>query len=146
DVPDFIVSGRWLAFRAVEPSDGPDTFVDLNGDGDANDTVMLVYDLGTRTLINTGQAVVNCELPGCEPGLPYKIVGDTLAFLTRECDQGGPVVSASCPGGGTDLNGDQDADDTVVQIFELRTHHSQIIDMPTGSPSVPPLPVKFIDS
>src|SRR5205814_5175183 len=57
---------------------------------------------------------------GGEPGR------ELVAFRTRECAQHGSVVSAKCPGGGTDLNGDGDADDGVLQVYARET--GQIIN------------------
>jgi hypothetical protein len=50
--------------------------------------------------------------------VPYRVAGNQVRFLTRECDQGGSVT-AGCAGGGTDLNGDGDAGDLVVQVLDV---------------------------
>jgi len=128
---DFIVSGNLIAFRTSEAEQG---YQDLNGDGDTLDTVMQIYDLATGTLINTGQAVAVCELPGCEPGLPYKIRGRSVYFLTPEASQGG-----------TDLDGDGSNTGIVVQVYDAGTGSSQVIGAAAGAPSLPPLPTTLFD-
>jgi Lactonase, 7-bladed beta-propeller len=138
NVADFQVSGSVVAFRSSES--GFFTTADLNGDGDTTDIVMQVYDLATRQLINTGQATIKCEVAGCEPGLPYQIrgneqIGYTVAFLTREFDQGS--------GGGTDLNANGTTSDTVVQLFRVRTGTTTVVDTPVGNGGLPPLPTEL---
>ena len=132
---DFVVSGRWVAFRVTENGDDP--LPSLNGDSDGTDRVMFVYDLVAGQEINVGQAVTSCELPGCEPGLPYKIRDDVLYYVTEEADQGD---------GGTDLDGDGSTDDFVVQLFDLRTARQDVLPIPAGAPTLPPLPVDFLDA
>jgi cysteine-rich repeat protein len=120
---EFAISGTLLAFRTPEQvrfPGGPTIAQDLNGDGDFADDVLQVYDFRTNRLFNTGQAVTPCRLAACDPRLPYRVGLDTVKFLTRECDQGG-TVTAGCPGGGTDLNGDGDAADVVIQTFNVRS-------------------------
>ena len=132
NVADFQVSGNVVAFRTAES--GFFTTGDLNGDGDTTDVVMQVYDLAAGLAINTGQATVKCELPGCEPGLPYRIQGDAVYFLTRETDQGVSI----------DLNANGSTSDTVVQIFRLRTGTSTVVDAPAGLGTLPPLPTQLL--
>jgi len=72
---------------------------DLNGDGDANDLVIRLYDASTAKLTEIGQAVVDF------------VVGDqVIAFRTRESDQGNAY-----------LNADLDTGDEVMQVFDLAT-------------------------
>ncbi|MBM4267662.1 MAG: hypothetical protein FJ144_13790, partial [Deltaproteobacteria bacterium] len=139
NVVDFEVSGNLIAFRDSE--DGVFRLDCLNQneipfdntDGDCTDLVMRIYDLVTNQTIDTQQATIKCEQPGCEPGLPYKILGDSVAFLTREADQGNQ-----------DLDGDGDANDTVVQIFSVRSARTQIVKTFNGQFRLPPLPTTFI--
>ncbi len=138
NVADFQVTGSVVAFRTFES--GFFTTADLNGDGDTSDVVMQVYDLAGRRLLSTGQATVKCDLPGCEPGLPYKIRGNDqtgydVVFLTREIDQGV---------GGTDLNDNGSTGDTVVQIFHVRDGSSSVVDTPVSGGSLPPLPTQLL--
>jgi hypothetical protein len=103
-----------VAFRTPEADQGG---ADLNGDGDSTDDVLQVYAKGLG-VINTAQAITPCGLEACDPRLPYRVFGDQVKFLTVECDQQGPLLSVTCPSGGTDLNGDGDADDLVLQLFD----------------------------
>lgn len=128
---EMVVGGNLVAFRTSEAAQGNR---DLDGDGDALDWVMQVYDLSTGTLISTGQAAILCTLPGCEPFTPYKVKGENVSFLTREQDQGD-----------TDLNGDGDALDTVAQIFGVRTGTTQIFDLSANQPDLPPFPDDSFD-
>lgn len=84
---------------------------DMNLDGDCCDDVLQAYDLGhgRRRVVNSRQAVTPCQLEACDPRQPYRVLGATVRFLTRESDQG------------ADLNDDGDRDDTVIQVLDLRT-------------------------
>jgi Tol biopolymer transport system component len=141
---DFVCNDSQVAFRTHECSQPgsvnvgcPGGGTDLNGDGDAADDVLQVYDLVQRRLVNTGQAVRPCTLQACDPRQPYRVLPDTVKFLTFECDQGGTNV-ADCSTGGTDLNNDGDAGDLVIQVFNVRTGVTQFIGTvlqgPTGAP------------
>ncbi|HUM00078.1 MAG TPA: thrombospondin type 3 repeat-containing protein [Mycobacterium sp.] len=115
---DLVVGAQQLvAFRTPEASQG---VTDLNGDGDKTDNVLQVFDAATGGILNSEQAVTPCRLEACDPRVPYRVLNDTVRFLTLECDQHGSVISAGCPTGGTDLNGDGDADDLVVQVLNVR--------------------------
>jgi Tol biopolymer transport system component len=102
---EFVLGGNLLALRTREGDAGGR---DLNGDGDALDDVLQIYDLETEQLFNTGQAVTPCRLAACDPRLPYRVLNDTVTFLTLEAEQG------------EDLNGDGDAGDLVLQTFNVR--------------------------
>jgi cysteine-rich repeat protein len=118
---------------------------DLNGDGDCCDDVMQAFDLGKSCVggptpgascvdgttcgggtcvpgdyVNCAQAMTPCAFPACDPRRPYRVAGPTVKYLTYECQQGGSVT-AGCAAGGTDLNGDGDAGDLVIQVCHLRT-------------------------
>ncbi|MCC6765732.1 MAG: beta-propeller fold lactonase family protein, partial [Deltaproteobacteria bacterium] len=125
---DFVVGGNLIAFRSSENDEG-----DLNGDGDTLDAVLFVYDLKHDRLINTRQSVVVCDLPGCSPGQEYKVLRDSVAFLTRESDQGDQ-----------DLDGDGSATGIVAQIFNVRSAHRKAFSTRAGAPNLPPLPDDFI--
>ena len=101
---DFVVGERSVALRTSEMSAGSD----LNGDDDTLDDVLLVYDVVSAELFNTGQAVVPCRFEACDPRIPYRVSADAVTFLTLEADQG------------RDLNGDEDSNDIVVQVFNTR--------------------------
>jgi cysteine-rich repeat protein len=81
---------------------------DLNGDGDSRDRIVRVYRSDSARLIETA-APAEDVVPG------ERIV----AFRTRECSQAGDSISPHCVAGGTDLNGDGDPDDDVLQVFDL---------------------------
>src|SRR5262249_7480711 len=103
---DFVLGDRLVAFRTREAAQGGQ---DLNADGDVLDDVLQIYDLVAHRLINTGQAVTPCRLEACDPHVPYRVLDDTVRFLTLEADQGG-----------RDLNGDGDSGDLVLQTFNVR--------------------------
>ncbi|MEQ8766207.1 MAG: hypothetical protein RL885_19980 [Planctomycetota bacterium] len=85
----------YLSFRASELEDGRD----WNGDGDQSDLVPLVYDVGPRELRNTG---VDAD------------------FLDGEDDATRALLEVSESGqSGLDLNGDGDAEDLVVHLYDL---------------------------
>jgi len=122
---DMIVGGDFLAFRTDEAAQGG---LDLNGDGDATDSVMHVYDMASGKLINTGLAAILCQLPGCEPSVPYKVGTNTVSFLTDERDQS------------SDLNGDGDSDDIVLSVFNIRSRQVDFADTVIDDASAPSLP------
>ena len=104
-VEEFVLGERLVAFRTREMSQRED----LNRDGDFRDDVLQVFDLASRRLFNTEQAVTPCPLEACDPRYPYRVDGDTVTFITSEAAQGGQ-----------DLNGDGDAVDLVKQVFNAR--------------------------
>jgi cysteine-rich repeat protein len=112
---EFVLGDRIIALRTREAAQG----ADLNADGDGSDDVLLVFDLETERLLNTGQAVLPCPLEACDPRFPYRVSGDTVTYITSECEQSGTVFEG-CRAGGTDLNGDGDAGDLIKQIFNAR--------------------------
>jgi len=73
------------------------TSTDLNGDGDTSDVILMLYDTLTSTMINTGLVI---------SGAP-SISSNTLVFTILE-----NLIS-------TDLNGDGDQLDSVLQYFAL---------------------------
>jgi hypothetical protein len=103
------ISGNYVAFGVEEKQQGR---TDLNGDGDARDTVVHVYDALTSTTTNTGRAIgiacKNTEIPTV--GDCFGMGGDVLVLQTDERKQGRTV-----------LNGDGDASDMVVEIWRLST-------------------------
>jgi cysteine-rich repeat protein len=94
-----------VAFRTREESQGAR---DLNLDGDVKDAVLQVFDPATGDLLNSLQAVTPCLLEACDPRVPYRVLNDTVKFLTFEADQG------------VDLNGDFDTEDLVLQVLNVR--------------------------
>lgn len=137
-VRDFVVGdGRFVAYRVSECGQGgtttsahcPTGGTDLNGDGDADDDVMFVYDGATHSTRNLGLAVRPCLLEACDPRQPYRVRDGTLRFLTYECDQGGSMTSG-CSGGGTDLNRDGDAGDLVLEVLPAADGDGKIANAP----------------
>ena len=74
-----------------------------------------------QRVLNTGQSVRPCFLEACDPRLPYRVLGDTVKFLTFEDDQGG-----------SDLNGDGDGEDLVLQTFNVRLGAAASLPLWTG--------------
>jgi hypothetical protein len=124
NVVDFQVNGNIIAFRVAEPGG-----INRNKDFDTTDVVMFAYSLKSRRTFSTEMATRQCDVAGCEPGLPYKIRDGAIFFTTNEPDQGCSTdpsdllhYSADCianppPQGRRDLNGDGDTSDTVLQIY-----------------------------
>lgn len=113
-----------VAFRTNEAAQKA---TDLNGDGDLLDDVLQVWSKDTG-LINTGQSVTPCRLEACDPRQPYRILGSTVKFLTFEADQG------------SDLNGDGDQTDLILQQLEACTQTLSVIgavDEGSGAASDP---------
>jgi Tol biopolymer transport system component len=82
-----------LAYRVHECAESgagpcPRGGQDLNGDGDADDDVLEIYDAVTQTRLATGVAVTPCELQACDPRRPYRVARHLVRFLTDERDQG----------------------------------------------------------
>lgn len=95
-----IGTGELLVVRVREAQQGG---LDRNGDGDARDELVYVLDLERARLFDTGYAVAS------EDGPPPLIAceGATVAFAVDEAAQGA-----------RDLNGDGDALDRVLHVFE----------------------------
>lgn len=103
------ISGSYVAFRIPERSQGR---ADLNGDGDVRDLVVHALDTLTSTTVNTGRSVQrNCLSEPVAVGEGcFGVRGDNVILFTREKDQGF-----------TDLNGDGDFRDRVVELWRLST-------------------------
>lgn len=97
----FLVDGS-LVFASIPEEEQGHT--DLNGDGDALDYVLHVYEEATGRMINTGLAA----------GGRVHTIGSQLAFAVSERAQAG-----------TDFNGDGDANDKVIHLFDLATGVSE---------------------
>lgn len=92
----FVLTTNLLAVGVAEEKQGRK---DLNGDGDAEDTVAAVWDLnGTGTAFNTAQ--------DCAEGLAAE--GTLVGMVTTEGAQGDK-----------DLNNDGDKDDAVAQCYTM---------------------------
>src|SRR5207249_1112057 len=72
---DFVLGAQGLvAFRATEAATGHD--------------VLEVFDPATGVLCNSHQAITPCFLEACDPRVPYRVLKNTVTFLTFEADQG----------------------------------------------------------
>jgi subtilisin-like proprotein convertase family protein/Tol biopolymer transport system component len=89
------ISDDWIGALVSEPMQGQ---TDLNGDADANDDVLAIYDRVAGVWIDTGQ-----------PADTVKVAGSLVAFIRPERDQG-PT--------GEDLTGDGDTGDRVLGLFD----------------------------
>jgi Tol biopolymer transport system component len=101
-----------VAFRTREAAQG----VSLTDDNDLIDDVLQVYDPATKMLLNTHETVIPCRLEACDPRVPYRVLDDTVRFLTLECQY---AESGVCQIG-TDLNGDLDTNDLVLRVLNVR--------------------------
>ena len=95
-----------VAIRSREAAQGN---VPANGDGDALDAVLVVYDFVTDTVYDLGQAVTPCRLEACDPSAPYRVHGGEVRFLTFESEQG------------QDLDGNGAIGGLVLQSFDVCT-------------------------
>ena len=85
-------SGELAAMTVIENGQG----LDMNGDGDTSDLVLVAIDLPSATATNLGRAVTAISV---DPS--------GFAFATNETHQGG-----------TDLNGDGDVLDYVLHVYD----------------------------
>ncbi len=90
DIPS--IYGNIITFPTYEVNAN----MDLNGDGDKGDSVIMYYDLATKVLTNTGVV-----------GWGVSIYGDIIAFSTFESQVG------------QDLNADGDMDDSVIRYYNI---------------------------
>jgi len=97
------VSARLICMAIREFQQG---HTDLNGDGDALDTVMHVYDAQTGEIRNLGVARPDPDIFSSEGN---RVEGPLLFFFGSEDDQGE-----------TDLNGDGDHRDTIPYVYDAR--------------------------
>jgi hypothetical protein len=103
-----------LAIRADEAADGN---ADQNGDGDATDDVLVVYDAETDLTFETGQAITPCRLEACDPRAPYRVRGNEVRFLTFEADQS------------EDLDGNGTIGGLVLQSYDVCTGITTVIGL-----------------
>ncbi len=101
-----------VAIRSSEAAQGN---VTANGDGDALDAVMVVYDFVTNTIYDLGQAVTPCRLEACDPSTPYRVNGGEVRFLTFEGEQD------------EDLDGNGAIGGLVLQSFDVCTGVTTVI-------------------
>ena len=104
----FDLDGSRVAFLVSESAQGES---DLNGDGDAADRVLHVFEARSGETTNLGLASNLFELDG-----------RLVAFLVDESAQGG-----------RDLNGDGDAGDLVLHVFDARTGKTTNVALASGA-------------
>ena len=92
----FQIEKRRVAFAVHEGAQGN---TDLNGDLDTSDSVLHVYDAKKGTITNVGLAANSIQM-----------AKDWVAFRVPEGAQGG-----------TNLNGDLDANDQVLHVYNAKT-------------------------
>jgi hypothetical protein len=92
---------------------------DLNGDGDALDFVLQVVSVSEGTVVSSG--LESSTLDGGATFLPNGIGRVDGRFVV-------PVLEAGQ--GGRDLNGDGDADDAVLHIFDTRLRAATNLNLP----------------
>ncbi len=103
-----VIDGNNVAFLVNEFNQGN---TDLNGDADATDLVLHVYDIAAGTTANSGFA----------SGIPV-IDGNNVAFLVNEFNQGN-----------TDLNGDADTTDTnILHVYDITAGTTANVGLATG--------------
>jgi Tol biopolymer transport system component len=107
-----------VALRTAEQSQSENLNAD-SGDTDTNDNVMQVFDLVSRTLRNTGQAAIPCQIAECDVRRPYRVSGSKVTFLTSETEQNA-----------LDLNGDGTNSQIVVQTYDFCTQRTKTIGVP----------------
>lgn len=112
DAVDFVAGDSVVALRVSEAIHGHV----LNDDGDCDDTVMVLAKLPVapelalpEDIRSSGRSVRRCELPGCFPGLPYKVANTTVSFLIYEIDEVGSSSS--------DLNHNDSSADVIAGRF-----------------------------
>lgn len=127
EVEDFVVGPTGIvAFRTAEAKQGAGS---LNGDADTSDAVLQFFQPGMSAPLSTGFAATPCRLEACDPRRPYRVLGNTIRFLTFESEQncttepncvcvdGGPPTTACKKA--LDLDGDGKANRLVVQLFNV---------------------------
>ncbi len=139
---EILCNDQILAFRTNEEAQNTNLIV---GSGsapwDAHDVIQ-AYDLGrpeclteshpADCLRNSHQTVQVCDVEACDPRFPYKVGGTTVKFVTSECDQRGSSLGF-CEVPGTDLNGDLETGDYILQIFDVRTGAVRVLAEVGGS-------------
>lgn len=99
--PELLVEDL-VGFNVSESGQGN---IDLNGDGDFKDTVLHIYNHSSRQVHNVGVGSGRTYL--------LKSDGRFVAFIAEETQEGFY---------GTDLNGDGDSSDSVLQLFDAATN------------------------
>lgn len=110
-VGPYSAAGELLAFAVSEQEQGG---ADLNGDGDAFDQVVFVQDGSGNAPLNLGLA--NFFFP------PLEVVGQRVRIAVPEADQFG-----------ADLNGDSDAQDACLHLWEATSGAITLLPYAAGA-------------
>src|SRR5262249_16436245 len=78
-------------------------------------------------LANSQHAARVCSLEACDPRVPYRLVGTSVKFVADECDQRGDFPPFNCETPGTDINGNFQDGDLVLQIFDVHARTVQLL-------------------
>jgi hypothetical protein len=102
-----VIAGDSIAFLVGEAEHGS---LDLNGDGDVLDDVLHILDADTGAMVNTGFAAATVLGPfGSRNPISPVASGQKVTIVVGEAEQGG-----------SDLNGDGDADDQVSIVIHVK--------------------------
>lgn len=115
---------------AIRMSEAAQDDTDRNGDGDAIDDVLVVYDFVSDEILETGQAITPCTLEICDPTAPYRVDGGTVKFLTLEAEQN------------EDLDGDGSIGGLVLQSFDVCTQVTTVISAVDPATPTDPLVIE----
>lgn len=110
------VRGRKVAFLVSESQQNGG---DLNGDGDSGDQILHVRDVDSATTINVGVDVDTAQY------FRPTILEDRICVAVRESAQGN-----------TDLNGDGDATDSVLHVYDLNSDSLANVGLATNQGSL----------
>lgn len=151
EAEEFVCNDKLVAFRTGEAAQGLHDLESGTGTVAPSDAhfVLQAWDL-TRPqcvsaappgdcLENSKQAVLACTFSACDPTTPYRLSGTTVKFLTYECDQRGPLASDDCPSAGTDLNGNFDMTDIILQTFDVADGSVAVIGKVADGSTTDPL-------
>ncbi len=119
----FWLSGDLVALAVSEMAHGES---DLNTDGDAEDLALHVHDTRSGITTNLGLAVpwTDCCPRLLSPQIYPQVDGDLVAFVVPEAHQGG-----------MDLNGDGDASDGVLHVYDARVRVTTNVGLANGAGS-----------
>jgi len=126
---EFVCNDQLVAFRTSELAQGGQNLEGASPAPPPFHEVLQVWDItrpecltsspASDCLTNSEDAIVPCRLDACDPLSPYRVSGQSVRFLTLECDQRG-TVATGCAAGGTDLNGNGTAADLIIRSFGIR--------------------------
>jgi hypothetical protein len=114
----FGLSDDLIAWAVPEEASGGG---DLNGDGDATDLVVHVFNPTDQTVTNTMLACPR-QFAGSSTAVAVTATGNLAVFAVNESEQGM-----------MDLNGDGDALDNVVHLFDVPSHSTHNLALALNS-------------